>query len=280
MENIGILVDTTCDLDLVLQDTRNIKFVPLQIIFNDMRTFRDKVEIDYEETMNGIINYEAKTSLPIGEDIINAFDDFVSEGYTHVIALMLSDGLSGTFNLVNNIAQNYKNKLEFENIPTKSTTWAIGHYVLKALDMIEKGKTYLEISDYLNNNILRNRIFFGVETLKYLVRGGRLNKISGTIGEALDIKPILTLTEEGKIETVEKVRGRKKSLSRIVELGKKIDDEIEKMYIAHLDREEEALGLKSKLEEEFNLPVDIKPLGTLVSVHVGPGLMGVIFIKK
>ena len=92
MEKIGILVDTTCDLDLVLQDTRNIKFVPLQIIFNDMRTFRDKVEIDYEETMNGIINYEAKTSLPIGEDIINAFDDFVSEGYTHVIALMLSDG--------------------------------------------------------------------------------------------------------------------------------------------------------------------------------------------
>lgn len=280
MEKIGILVDTTCDLDIDLQNTRSIKFVPLQIIFNDMRTFRDKFEIDAEGTMNGIINFEAKTSLPMGEDAIAALDSFVEEGYTHIIALMLSDGLSGTFNLINNMVEEYKGKLVIENIPTKSTTWAIGHYALEALDMIEDGESFANISNYLNNNVRRNNIFFGVETLKYLVRGGRLSKISGTIGEALDIKPILTLTEAGTIETVEKVRGRKKSLSRIVELGKKIDGEIEKMYIAHVDREEEALGLKEKLEEKYNLPVEIKDLGTLISVHVGPGLIGVIFIKK
>lgn len=279
MQKIGILVDTTCDLDLSLKDSRNIKFVPLQIIFNDMRVFRDKIDIDYTQTMDGIINYEAKTSLPLGEDVMSVFDEFVSEGYTHIITLTISQILSGTYNLIRNISENYKDKLCIEHIDTKSTTLGIGHYATEALDMIERKETFENIVKYLNENISNHKIFFGVETLKYLIRGGRLNKFSGTIGEALDIKPILSLDKDGSIETLEKVRGRKKSIAKIIDLA--IDfGNIEKIYVAHSDREEEAIYIKEKLEKELNVPIEIKFLGTLLSVHVGPGLIGVIAIKK
>lgn len=279
MQKIGILVDTTCDLDLSLKDSRNIKFVPLQIIFNDMRVFRDKIDIDYTQTMDGIINYEAKTSLPLGEDVMNVFEEFVSEGYTHIITLTISQILSGTYNLIRNISENYKDKLCIEHIDTKSTTLGIGHYATEALDMIERKETFENIVKYLNENISNHKIFFGVETLKYLIRGGRLNKFSGTIGEAIDIKPILSLDKDGSIETLEKVRGRKKSIAKIIDLA--IDyGNIEKIYVAHSDREEEAIYIKEKLEKELNVPIEIKFLGTLLSVHVGPGLIGVIAIKK
>lgn len=283
MQKIGILVDTTCDLDLAIQEQNpNIKIIPLQIIFNDARTFRDKYEISYDEMIASLDEFESKTSLPTIQDAVNALDEFVKNGYTHIFTLALSEALSGTHGMLKTVCTEYREKLVIENIDTKSVTMGIGHFVLEALQMIEDGKSFEEISQYLNEKVRKRDVFFAVETLKYLIRGGRISKLSGTVGEALDIKPIITLNEEGKLITKDKVRGRKKSIARLTEL---IDEArngraIEKIYVLHGAREEEAIALKEKLAEKVDAPIEIHHLGTLVSVHVGPGLVGAFALYK
>lgn len=283
MQKIGILVDTTCDLDLEIQERNpNIKIVPLQIIFNDSRTFRDKYEISYDEMIAALDEFEAKTSLPTIQDTINALDVFVEKGYTHIFTLALSDSLSGTHGMIRTVSQDYRDRLIIENIDTRSVTMGVGALVLDALDMIDEGRSFEEISAYLNHKVRNRDVFFAVETLKYLIRGGRIGKFSGTVGEALDIKPILYLDSEGKLVNKDKVRGRKKSIARIVELIEEAatGKEIDRIYVLHGAREEEALSLKEKLAEKTDAPIEITHLGTLVSVHVGPGLVGAFALYK
>ncbi len=281
MQKIGILVDTTCDMDYSIESNPNIKMIPLQIIFNDGRSFRDKIEISYGEMIASLDQFETKTSLPIIQDAVDAVKYFVENGYTHLFTLMLSSELSGTHGMIKTVSEEYGKELVVENIDTLSATWGIGHVVEQMLLQIDEGKSFEEISSYAKKKFDTTTVFFGVETLKYLIRGGRVSKLSGTVGEALDIKPILEL-KGGKLIPIEKVRGRKKSLAKLVDLvaeaGK--GKEIEKLYVLHGDRLEEGNMLKEKLSEKISAPIEVRHLGTLVSVHVGPGLVGVVSIYK
>ncbi|MDO4710381.1 MAG: DegV family protein [Peptostreptococcaceae bacterium] len=283
MQKIGILVDTTCDLDLEIQhQDPNIKIVPLQIIFNDSRTFRDKYEISYNEMIAALDKFEAKTSLPTIQDTVNALDIFVEQGYTHIFTLALSDSLSGTHGMIKTVSEDYSDRLIIENIDTRSVSMGIGALVTDALQMINDGKSFEEISAFLNRKVRNRDVFFAVETLKYLIRGGRIGKLSGTVGEALDIKPIIMLDREGKLVSKDKVRGRKKSIARLVELVEEASagKEIERVFVLHGAREEEALILKEKLVEKITAPIELNHLGALVSVHVGPGLVGAFVLYK
>ena len=84
MQKIGILTDTTSDLDLKVQENKNIKIIPLQVIFNDGRTFRDKYDISYNDCMESLDEFDTKTSLPVAAEAVKALDYFVENGYTHI----------------------------------------------------------------------------------------------------------------------------------------------------------------------------------------------------
>lgn len=282
MQKIGILVDTTCDLDLDYLKEKNIRVIPLQIIFNDGRTFRDRFEISYQEVIDSLEHYETKTSLPSMQEAADAFESFVEEGYTHVFTVMLASTLSGTFNMVETLSQEYKDQLVINNIDSKSVTVGNGHYIRIMQEMIEKGKSYEEISAFVDENIKKQEIYLAVESLKHLIRGGRVNKVAGLVGEALDIKPILHIDRECRILPEDKARGRKKSILKIAELHKKAAEgkEVEKIYVLHGDRMEDAKLLEGKLQDYFSVPMEIVQIGSLVSVHVGPGLIGAVAIYK
>lgn len=282
MQKIGILTDTTSDLSLEVQDTENIKIIPLQVIFNDGRTFRDKYDISYRECMASLDEYDTKTSLPVIAEAVRAFDEFVEEGYTHVIVMTISHNLSGTYNMVKNVSEEYKDKLVIENIITRSVAYGIGHVAIESARMAAAGEGFDSIVSYAGRSFENQQINFAVETLKYLQKGGRIGRLSGTIGEALDIKPIINMTEEGKLVPVDKVRGRKKSILKIEEITKSLAEKhsMDKIYIAHGDRLEDAQKLKERISDITEKEVDIVNLGTLVSVHAGPGVLGTICIWK
>lgn len=282
MQKIGILVDTTCDLDFEYLDSKNIKIIPLQVIFNDGRAFRDRYEISYQEVIDSLDQYETKTSLPSMQETMDAFNAFVEEGYTHVFTIMLASTLSGTYNMVKTVSKEFEDRLVVNNIDSKTVTLANGYLIKNAQRMIEEGKSFEEISSYLEGRKGKQEIFLAVESLKHLIRGGRVSKVAGLVGEALDIKPILNIDAEATILPVDKVRGRKKSIIKIVDLHKKAakGKEIEKIYILHGDRMSEAEILKEKLEENFQAPMEIWNIGSLVSVHVGPGLIGAVVVYK
>lgn len=282
MQKIGILVDTTCDLDFEYLDSKNIKIIPLQVIFNDGRAFRDRYEISYQEVIDSLDQYETKTSLPSMQETMDAFNAFVEEGYTHVFTIMLASTLSGTYNMVKTVSKEFEGRLVVNNIDSKTVTLANGYLIKNAQRMIEEGKSFEEISSYLEGRQGKQEIFLSIESLKHLIRGGRISKVAGLVGEALDIKPILNIDKESTISPVDKVRGRKKSIIKIVDLHKKAakGKEIEAIYILHGDRMSEAEILKEKLEENFQAPMEIWNIGSLVSVHVGPGLIGAVLVYK
>lgn len=280
MQKIGILTDTTSDLDLKVQENKNIKIIPLQVIFNDGRTFRDKYDISYSDCMESLDEFDTKTSLPVAAEAMKALDYFVENGYTHIIAMTISKNLSGTYNMVKTVSEDYKDKLTIANIDTKSVAYGIGYVALEVLDKIEKNETFDKIVEFAETSFLNQEINFAVETLKYLIKGGRVNKISGAIGEALDIKPIINMNEEGRLIPVDKVRGRKKSILKIEEITRNIADKhkVKRIYIAHGNKIEDAENLKERISDITEHEVGIVDLGTLVSVHAGPGVLGTICI--
>ncbi len=282
MQKIGILTDTTCDLDMEYLEQKNIKVIPLQIIFNDGRTFRDRFEISYQEVIDSLDKFETKTSLPLMQEAIDAFDAFVKEGYTHIFTVMLASNLSGTFNMVQTLSKEYEDRLTIRNIDENSVTMGNGHFIRIIQSMIEEGKSFEEISLYLDENMGKQEIFLAVESLKHLIRGGRVGKVAGLFGEALDIKPILRIDRKASILPHDKVRGRKKSIIKLVDLHKEAakGKEVEKFYILHGDRIADAKLVEEKLREAFNTPIETTQIGSLVSVHVGPGLIGVVAIYK
>lgn len=280
MQKIGILTDTTSDLDLKVQENKNIKIIPLQVIFNDGRTFRDKYDISYNDCMESLDEFDTKTSLPVAAEAVKALDYFVENGYTHIIAMTISKNLSGTYNMVKTVSEDYKDKLTIVNIDTKSVAYGIGHVALGVLDKIDKNEAFDKIVEFAEISFLNQEINFAVETLKYLIKGGRVNKISGAIGEALDIKPIINMNEDGRLIPIDKVRGRKKSILKIEEITRNIADKhnVKRIYIAHGNKIEDAENLKERISDITEHEVGIVDLGTLVSVHAGPGVLGTICI--
>ena len=280
MQKIGILTDTTSDLDLKVQNNKNIKIIPLQVIFNDGRTFRDKYDISYNDCMESLDEFDTKTSLPVAAEAVKAFDYFVENEYTHIIAMTISKNLSGTYNMVKTISEDYKDKLTIVNIDTKSVAYGIGYVALEVLEKIDKNETFDKIVEFAETSFLNQEINFAVETLKYLIKGGRVNKISGAIGEALDIKPIINMNEDGRLIPIDKVRGRKKSILKIEEITRNISDKhnVKRIYIAHGNKIEDAENLKERISDITEHEVGIVDLGTLVSVHAGPGVLGTICI--
>lgn len=282
MQKIGILVDTTCDLEFDYLNEKNIKVLPLQIIFNDGRTFRDRYEISFDEVIDSLDKYETKTSLPSMQEAADAFDAFIKEGYTHIFTFMLASTLSGTFNMVETLSKDYTDKLVIHNIDSKSVSLGNGHLIRETQKMIEAGKDSQEISAYIQENNKKQEIFLAVESLKHLIRGGRVSKVAGFVGEALDIKPILNINRECQILPRDRARGRKKSILKLADLHKEAAQgkEIDIIYILHGNRIEDAELLQKKFAENFDVPMEIFQIGSLVSVHAGPGLIGAVVIYK
>lgn len=280
MQKIGILTDTTSDLDLNIQNRGNVKIIPLQVIFNDGRTFRDKYDITYGECMESLDEFDTKTSLPVAAEAVKALDYFVENGYTHIISMTISQNLSGTYNMIKTVSEEYSEKLTIENIDTKSVAYGIGYVVEETLNRIDCGDSFESIVEFAKKSFLNQEINFAVETLKYLIKGGRVSKLSGTIGEALDIKPIINMNKEGRLIPVDKVRGRKKSILKIEEITRNISKihDVKKIYIAHGNKIEDAENLRDRISDLVENEVGIVDLGTLVSVHAGPGVLGTICI--
>ena len=155
--------------------------------------------------------------------------------------------------------------------------------VLKAHEMYREGKSIDEVADWLNKNRHRAQAFFTVDDLKYLERGGRITKASALAGSILDIKPIIVEALDGTLQSVDKVRGRKKALAYIVEhSAASVADPGEFMGIVlHADVPEEAARLRDMLQEKLpGMTIRIDNIGPVIGAHCGPGTLAFCFLGK
>lgn len=279
MEKIALITDSTCDINRELAEEKNINIIPFRIIYND-REYRDGVDIDAKTVYDNLEKEVPTTSLPSLLDMGELFDKLVLEGYTHAIAITVSSGLSGMYNALNLVAME-REDIKCHVFDSKNISLAEGGLVFKCAELIKENKSFQEIVQVLPNLRSRMKLYMVMATLKYLKKGGRIGKVSGTIAEVLNLKPIIRVNEDGVYDTYDKVRGRKQSIKRLIEIASKLEKSGE-MYVAHGGVEEEMNYLADELELLPNVKSVFRGGNTtpVCGVHSGPGLLGFAYFME
>lgn len=276
-EKIALLVDSGTDVPAEIMSQYGMYMLPLQIIYKD-RTYTDKVDITAEEIYQRLPQEIPSTSLPDGETINKIFDRIKADGYEQVLAVTISSGLSGTYNVVRLMGEQ-RNDLDIFVLDTKNIGIGAGLQAIRAAELLNEGITWQELKEQLLQEVVRNKVFFNVATLEYLQKGGRIGLVASILGNALKLNPIISCNDEGIYYTVAKSRGRKKSLDKTVELVKQYigNHKQFRLAVAQGDALAEAKEIKTRLEQEFPQVKEIffGQISPALVVHTGPGLLGV-----
>lgn len=281
MEKIALITDTTSDLPQDIIEKYNIKVLPFRIIYKD-REYKDKYEITPKEVYDNFKKEIPTSSLPLAQDMEELYDELAREGYTHAIAITLSSGLSGISNALRLVSENHDD-IESFVYDSKTISWGEGILVKKCAELIEAGKDFNYIKNILPELRKKVKLFFVVGTLEYLKKGGRIGRISGTIGELLDLKPIVAVDDEGRYFTHSKVRGRKQSLNKMTNIVKEIvKDKTYDVIVLNGYADEDCNYMLEQFKKIDNISSvkfggDISPVS---GVHSGPGLVGVVLVEK
>lgn len=218
-KKIALLTDSCADLAKEELERAHIFTVPLRICCADGE-YADGVDIQPEDVYRRLHAGEMpKTSLPAGADIHDVFARIIDEGYDGVIAIMLSSGLSGTFNTVRLMAEDFSDRLTAKVFDSCSGSLGQGMTLLQLAEDIENGMGWDELVERRAPALLAgSTVFFSVDTLEYLKRGGRIGKVTAAAGTLLNLKPILTFAPDGQLQSAAKVRGGSKVPDKLVEL--------------------------------------------------------------
>ncbi|MDQ0150217.1 DegV family protein [Eubacterium multiforme] len=278
MQKIAVLTDSGSDLTLEQLKDNNIEFTPFKIIYSTGE-FEDKIDLSPEEVYASLDKEVPTTSLPSTARIENILTKLEEEGYTHVIAVTISSGLSGTSNAIRLALEDHPKLISYV-FDTKILSMAEGALVLNAAELVKEGKTFEEIIEELPKLRKKTYGYFTINTLEYLKKGGRIGKVAGTIGEILNLKPIISVDDEGVYYTYAKVRGRKQSINRLLKIAKEHLDKCKcKVWVLNGGSSiEEFTPFYEAVSKLHNIE-SIAPatIGPALGVHTGPGLLGLIF---
>ena len=211
-----------------------------------------------------------KTSQPNLADLDNLLMELEDKGYTHVIGLFLSSGISGFWaNSQFLIEDHAKLKIAFPD--TKITASPMGAMVRNVLHWSAQEMSFDNILKKLDEQIAQTTAYILVDDLNHLVKGGRLSNGSAILGNLLSIKPILNFNDEGKIVVFEKVRTEKKSVKRLVALAK--DNQNMELSILHTNAPEKAEDFKEQLEAQGVKVSTVVSLCAVIATHLGEGAL-------
>ena len=280
MSKIALITDSTSDLSKEEIKNNNIHILPLRIIYKD-REYIDRIDITPDEVYSNLSKEIPSTSLPSMEDIDKMFIKLEKEGYTHAILTCISSGISGTFNSINIVSQNHPNIISHV-FDSRSLTVGTGAIVLECAKMIDVGNDYEEIVAKLPSIRDRIKVYYVVDTLNYLIKGGRIGKVSGTIGELFKIKPIISINEEGIYYTYEKVRGRNQSISKLIDIARVLlESSRSKVWVLQGGAMVEGKALYESILKLPNLiEADFRDISPVMGVHTGPGLLGIVIMSE
>lgn len=273
-----IVADTTCGLPRELLAQRGIPLIPQIVIFSEA-AFHDDQELDtaaFVQKLKASVKLP-KTSAPEPPLYFPIFKQAQEKGES-VIVVAPSAKVSGTVRSAETAAQEFPNA-DIRVGDSQTASCNLGTMVLAADDMAKAGSSANEIVARLNSMIPRGRLYFLVDTLEYLAKGGRIGGAKRLLAELLEIKPILQL-KNGQVESFEQQRTKKRALNRLVEVVSeqcKGGDHAH-LCVLHAEAETEAQALANELKSRVNVPhIQIYELPPAIIVHAGPKAMGVGF---
>lgn len=276
-----LFADSASDLPKHFFVDEQVDYFPLRVHigeaeYEDIRTIHSKTVYDAIRS-----DIHPKTSQASPEEMMNTFEQLAKEG-EEGLYIAFSSELSGTYNTAVMIADQVREDfpdLKLTIIDSKAASLGYGMIVKEATRLRSEGKSPAAIIDAVHFMIAHLESLFTVEDLEYMAKGGRISKGSAFVGGLLNIKPLLHV-EDGKLVPIEKLRGRKKVLKRIVELMKErgADWGEQTITISHGDDLEYALLLKQEIEAQLQPKnVEIYMIGSVIAAHTGPGTLAVFF---
>ncbi|MEJ6951419.1 DegV family protein [Natronospora cellulosivora (SeqCode)] len=280
---VKILTDSASDLPKELIEEYSIDVLPLLVTIGD-ETFLDGDTIKPKELFNGMRdgNVYKTAQVPIGA-FIEKFKEY--DENTELIYLAFSSELSGTYQgavMAKEQVLAEKPDLSIDLLDTKCASMGHGMLVYQAAKMASEGKSreeIIEAVDFYKEHMVH---IFTVDDLEYLYRGGRVSKTSAFVAGLLNIKPILHV-DEGKLLPLEKKKGRKKVLRRMIELINERGSELDKQTVAisHGDDLETAEKVRDMIKDRFGTEdFIISSIGSAVGAHAGPGTIAIFFLDE
>jgi DegV family protein with EDD domain len=280
-ENTAVVVDSTADLPDPAARHANWRLVPLYVRFGD-ETFRDHVELSAPAFYRRLraSSVQPQSSQPTPGDFAAAYDDLA--GFERVVVVAISARLSGTAESARTGADSSGRGDRVKVIDSASASGGIVILADAIQRRLERGTTEAEIDELVERFRRESGLLFTVDTLDYLVRGGRVGRAAGLAGQLLNVKPILTI-REGEVEPLKRVRGRSKALAELERLYVEGTDDGAGWHVglAHADAKAEADELAARMRAARpNACVDFEAmLGPVIGTHGGPGTLGLFWFR-
>jgi len=279
MTKIAIITDSTAYIPFDLLRKHQIHVVP-QVLCWGEETYNDGVDIKPDEFYARLEKAKEmpSTSQVTPQSFVKKFKELLEQDF-QVVAILLPPTLSGT------VASALQARAEFQDAPieiveSNSTSMAMGFQVLAAARAAENGAELKDVLAIVEKARQQTGVVFAVSTLEFLHRGGRIGGGSRFMGTALNIKPILEIVD-GKIQAIERVRTRKKSLLRLVELVEERvgDQKPVRLAVLHARAAEDARELLKIAEKQMNADEAIfSEVSPVIGTHAGPGTVGLAFM--
>ncbi len=272
--SVLVVTDSTAYLPPDIIQQYGIEVVPLNVHFGDT-VFKEGTtytNAEYYSMLKDSILFP-HTSQPSPQE----FAEKLEKADDEAIIIVISSALSGTVqsaHLAGDIMQK-KNKKTIV-FDSRSSAMGLGYMVMEACRLRDAGSSAADITAELGKIRDQMNILFVVENLEYLVRGGRMSKVAGSLGSLLKIKPVLTL-EKGEIKLFQKVRTFPRATQLLMDELERNRNTLHKICIIYVGYHQKALELQQRISPLYNVPVTISELGPVIGSHLGPGALGVIF---
>lgn len=275
-ERVALVTDTSCDLSNEQLAAYDIRTVSLRVKTSEGE-FRDRLEISQEELYRVLDKEVPKTSLPLPEDVSRLYAQLQAEGATTILHLSISGNLSGTYNMVTLLAEDFP-ALKIHVYDSQTLSCGLGLLVLAAAEALSEGMPVADVLTMIEEKRKHQLGTFVIRTLEFLRKGGRIGRVEGVVGSLLQIKPVICVTDDGVYSTLAKARGFTNAVSLMVEeIVRKYQGKKVRLAVVHGDAYDEAVKLLERFKERLDVANSfISPVSPALAIHTGKGLLGAI----
>jgi len=278
MSKVGIVVDSTNCLPTELIREYDIRVVPYHLILEG-KDYCDQIDItpaEFWQRFEGLQTLPT-TAIPSPGEYVSVFSD-LAKSTDSILCLCVSSGVSGAYESIDvakaTVSEEHPN-LQIEVVDSKNSAGALGFIVLEAARAAQEGKSLAEIVKVAQDLVPRVRFFFALETLKYLIKGGRAPK-TAIIGEFLRVKPIISINNNtGTVVSVGKERGKRKTMLKLVDIINDYADISKPLHvIVHFtDSIQDGTALREMITSRYNCAeIYVTDLTPVMTAHTGPAV--------
>jgi len=270
---VKVVTDSTSDLPLQLAQELDITVVPAYVGFGD-KTYRDGIDISQDEVYQKMVaeNVSATTSQPPPADFANVYKKLLKET-DEIVSIQVTSKLSGVYNSALQGKEMVSGGSRIEVVDSLSTSMGLGLITMAAARLAKAGEGLPRVMEEVKQSIPSIRIWAFFDTLKYVLRGGRLGKAKALLGSVLTVKPFLTI-RDGELHPIGFARSRAKGIERLFNNLKDSLPNIQDVAIVHSTTPDDAQKLKERISTIFDKsPIHISRLGPALGVHAGPGAL-------